>query len=86
MSQTQTVETEDIKVLTEEDLFKLLTRKTFKVYFKNKYKVQEGFVLEANLERARDKMEAYCERFKMRFIAIHPFFINLDQQPAVDEG
>ncbi len=40
----------------------------------------EPFVI-TKPEETREKAEKYCERFGLRFISIHPMYLDLDKKP-----
>lgn len=83
MVETQTV----LKTLfnTEEEFLEFLRTRLFTLHFKPKYKPDSGIILAKDLQDAKKRGWAYCQRFNIRFLSITPFFIDLNASPKYEE-
>lgn len=57
-----------------------LTR-AFVFWYRTRFRPTSAYILAKDLETAREKAEKYCENFGLRFISVHPFFLDLDRKP-----
>lgn len=75
-----------IKEVSETALLTYLRGRIFVVNYKKKYQVQSRYIIEESLELAKRKFESYCDRWGLKCISVHPWFMNLEHKPAEERN
>lgn len=90
MSTTQpTAKTEE--QLQKEDeilanqILALLKDRIFTLYYRSRYRPTDAIIYAENIQIAKQKAWDYCQRFKLRFISVRPFFMDLEATPEENE-
>ncbi len=61
-----------------------LVGKIFVLNYKKRHKVHNDPFVADDLADARHKGESYCSKWKLTFISIHPFFLDITKSPFMD--
>lgn len=73
------------KTLSEShNLIEFIQNRIFVLWYRNRFRPASSNIMANTLEEAREKGQDYCERFNLRFISVHPFFLDLNKKPAAD--
>lgn len=84
MSTTTVEKTETPQVNPEEavKLLHALQNQIFAFWYRARYRPTHAVIVALSIEDARDKAEKYCEKFNLRFISVHPYFLDLNKKPS----
>jgi len=63
----------------------LLQVTTFQFSFKGRHRVDSVPMLAASLDDAKKITQEYCTKYKLRWIGVSPYFMDMNKQP-IDQG
>lgn len=73
------------KDIVSREFLSYFQNRVFVLWYRNKFRPASANVLANSLEEARERGQKYCERFSLRFISVHPFFLDLDKLPVNED-
>lgn len=64
------------------DLAEYFQDRVYVFWYKNRFKPLSAFIIADSIDDAIDKCRNYCEKFSLKFISVHPFFLDLAKEPT----
>lgn len=68
------------------DLAQYFQDRVYVFWYKNRFKPASAFVIADSIDHAIEECRDYCDRFSLKFISVHPFFLDLTKEPATTKN